>query len=221
MERSCPVNHETRPTTERHAPFAGSFSSDNREAPPALVDQMEDLLGERFEPDPLFFVESWTVGVEKAAERFEARRQAATQRNFDASTFRPFAFSEPLLFVEDDPRTASSRPAGVYAAWRDCYGAGGSSPSSSESSIPYNEATFSSRAPGQPLTLEDARRLLGVAATSTHRQIKTAYRQLVRRYHPDRLHHSSEQEQRIATDRMTSINEAYHLICGMALVPSH
>jgi len=68
-----------------------------------------------------------------------------------------------------------------------------------------------------PLTPEDACRLLGVAATSTRQQVKSAYRQLVRRYHPDRLEHSSEQEQRIATDRMTSINEAYRLLCDQPI----
>ena len=67
-----------------------------------------------------------------------------------------------------------------------------------------------------PLTADDAFRMLGVPPTSTRKQIKTAYRQLVWRYHPDRLIHSSDQDRRIATDRMTSLNEAYHLLCDQA-----
>jgi DnaJ-class molecular chaperone len=63
-----------------------------------------------------------------------------------------------------------------------------------------------------PLTLESARRLLGVGATSTQEQIRVAYRQMASRYHPDRLAQGAPSEQKLASDRMASINEAYHLL---------
>ena len=80
--------------------------------------------------------------------------------------------------------------------------------------FPSHGEVFNTLEPGQPLTLQSACQVLGVAATSSRDQIKTAYRQLVRRYHPDQLEHSSEHERRIATDRMSSINQAYHLLCN-------
>ena len=65
------------------------------------------------------------------------------------------------------------------------------------------------------LTLERARRILGVAADSTRDQIKAAYRQLASRYHPDRHTAESDEQRRLATERMASINEAYRLLCAL------
>jgi hypothetical protein len=64
-----------------------------------------------------------------------------------------------------------------------------------------------------PLTLESARRLLGVAATSTREQIRVAYRKMASRYHPDRLARATAREQRLAGDRMARINAAHQLLC--------
>jgi DnaJ-domain-containing protein 1 len=175
---------------------------------------MAEILGEGAEPDPLFFVESWTVGVEAAAESFQARHQAEPHQAFDSSTFRTFDFAVPLLVEEMGTRDARAFfCVGFSAAFKNAYGISGSA--ASKHCAPP-QAPFAAHTPGRPLTLEDACRMLGVADTGTRTQIKTAYRQLVRRYHPDRLPHSSEQERRIATDRMISINEAYHLLSGLA-----
>jgi DnaJ-domain-containing protein 1 len=64
----------------------------------------------------------------------------------------------------------------------------------------------------RPLTLEGARQLLAVASTSTREQIKTAYRRMASRYHPDRLVSGTEKERQLGTDRMAAINEAYRLL---------
>ena len=63
-----------------------------------------------------------------------------------------------------------------------------------------------------PSTVEGARRLLGVAASSTPAQIKGAYRHLARMYHPDCLKQKSSQAQQTATSRMIAINKAYCLL---------
>jgi hypothetical protein len=70
-----------------------------------------------------------------------------------------------------------------------------------------------------PLSLDRARRLLGVAANSTRDQIRAAYRQLAGRYHPDRHATQGDQQRRFATERMASINEAYRLLCAGRLDP--
>jgi DnaJ-class molecular chaperone len=64
-----------------------------------------------------------------------------------------------------------------------------------------------------PLTVESARELLGIAVTSTREQIRAAYRKMASRYHPDRLARSAPHEQKLASERMASINEAYQLLC--------
>jgi len=71
-----------------------------------------------------------------------------------------------------------------------------------------------------PLTPESACRVLGVAAASSREQIRAAYRKMASRYHPDRqdrLVRSGAREQKLATDRMAAVNEAYRVLCtGLA-----
>lgn len=207
MER-YPVNHGVH--TAAKTPASAASRDDSWTSPenqPALLDLMHDLLGTQVEPDPLFFVETWTLGVEAATESFHARHHAPSHTDAGQTASRPFDFSVPLVFVYDQS-DFQSVPANFSAAWKDAYGV---APASQQSTVQPTEAPFN---PVPPLTSEDAYRLLGVPPTSTRKQIKTAYRQLVCRYHPDRLIHSSVEEQRIATERMTAINQAYRLLCA-------
>jgi DnaJ-class molecular chaperone len=64
------------------------------------------------------------------------------------------------------------------------------------------------------MTHDRACRILGVSAKSTHGELKTAYRRMVNRWHPDRLESKAEEERQIATLKMTAINEAYRLLCS-------
>jgi DnaJ-domain-containing protein 1 len=68
-----------------------------------------------------------------------------------------------------------------------------------------------------PLTLDAARRLLGVTAASTRDEIKAAYRQMASLYHPDHLARRGDRDRQLATDRMAAINEAYRLLCEVRL----
>jgi hypothetical protein len=229
VEHSNPVSSEARSAPRiasvRTAPYASSHDTpwggaESTTAFPTLVAQMEELLGSQSEPDSQFFVESWTLGVEAAAHRFHERRDAAAYRDFDPSSFRPFDFSTPINFVQDaaaDKHSAPSMPSGFSAAWKAAYGVPQSSPSGSQFGSQSADAQAGARAGAQPLTMDEACRMLGVSANSTRKQIKAAYRQLVWRYHPDRLVQGSEQDRRIATDRMISINEAYHMLCDSSL----
>lgn len=224
MER-YPVNHDAPQTAQRAASARSSSQASPWTSPEdsaALLDLMHDLLGTQAEPDPLFFVETWTLGIDTATHNFQARHHNSTHTGPSVSPFRSFDFSVPLVFIQE-ASDFTSTSAGFSAAWKDAYGVSpaphtSSHDAASQQASPHADIPFSTPVPGLPLTPEDACRLLGVAATSTRQQIKSAYRQLVRRYHPDRLEYSSKEELRIATDRMTSINEAYRLLCDQPIV---
>jgi DnaJ like chaperone protein len=62
------------------------------------------------------------------------------------------------------------------------------------------------------MTQRHACRVLGVDAESTWPQIRSAYRRMVGRWHPDRLQHSSEATRRMANEQMIAINQAYGLL---------
>lgn len=55
--------------------------------------------------------------------------------------------------------------------------------------------------------------ILGVAETATDEEIKTAYRNLAKKYHPDNYTDSPLAD--IAEEKMKEINEAYDAICDM------
>jgi len=214
MDRFDSVDRDLHPAGQPAASSpnpapANSNSWSSPESQPALLDLMHDLLGSESEPDPLFFVETWTRGIDAATESFHARQPISPTQDAAPSAHRAFDFAVPLIFVYDQSDFPST---GYSAAWKEAYGV--KPPASAHTKTAHNEATPSTPAPNQPLTCDDACRMLGIAPASTRKQIKDAYRQLARRYHPDRQIHSTEQERRIATDRMTSINAAYHLLCG-------
>jgi DnaJ-domain-containing protein 1 len=168
-----------------------------------LLTQIEPVLGQDAVPDPTFFVESWTVGVTAASENYLHRHQHQKSHESPAPVdFPSFSF---VAFLNPDP------PAPVAPA---------SSPGPAEPVRDFSAA----RKWGEedafvpvPLTFQAACRLLGVAAISTREQIRAAYRKMASRYHPDRLENAAGGDARLASDRMASINEAYRLLCDLAV----
>lgn len=51
--------------------------------------------------------------------------------------------------------------------------------------------------------------VLGLSTTATQKEIKTEYRRLVMKFHPDRMHHLGEEFVKEAEIKMKEINEAY------------
>lgn len=254
MERSFRVDRESSVTAQPgyKAVSAAEWNGPERAWPELsgpFVAQVEQVLGEDAEPDAVFFVESWTVGVDRATQNFlERRRERERNRNREQAvpafravdSFLPFFFTEEDACLPERDR-GRTRDAGVAASpaavLTEGYVAGWATPYREEAAavaqepIPQAgpdigntcEEKFGERFGA--MTLEGACRLLGVAATSTREQIKAAYRRMASRYHPDRLadrlERSSEQERDVATERMVSINEAYRLLsrCRVGNLP--
>lgn len=55
--------------------------------------------------------------------------------------------------------------------------------------------------------------VLGVAETATDAEVKTAYRELAKKYHPDNYANSPLAD--LAEQKMKEVNEAYDMICDM------
>jgi uncharacterized membrane protein YkvA (DUF1232 family) len=55
----------------------------------------------------------------------------------------------------------------------------------------------------------DPYRLLGVEKGASEEQVRKAYRDLLARYHPDRLHHLGEEFRLIAARKTVALNRAY------------
>lgn len=60
--------------------------------------------------------------------------------------------------------------------------------------------------------LESAYRLLGVSPTASDEEVKSAYKKLAVKYHPDKVAHLGKAVQNEANDRFAKINSAYDLI---------
>ncbi len=58
--------------------------------------------------------------------------------------------------------------------------------------------------------MRDPYQVLGIPSTATDEEVKKAYRQLARKYHPDNYHDNPLED--LAQERMKEINEAYETI---------
>ena len=181
--------------------------------PEPLLTQIEELLGHDALPDTAFFVDSWTHGIAAASENFLRRRDPQTAppagTPAPAPPLRAFvpSFSVVTVFSVIEPAPSPDRSRASESSSRP------DDRASSASFLPVDDGPALAR----PLTRESACTLLGVAATSTRDQIRAAYRQLASRFHPDRLTFAGARERHAATERMASLNEAYHLLCAQAL----
>lgn len=62
--------------------------------------------------------------------------------------------------------------------------------------------------------LEDAYKVLALSETASNQQIKSNYRCLAKKYHPDKLTVSNSEEEKIyAEAKFRAITEAYELLC--------
>jgi len=196
----------------------------NRPRPPwQFVIEIQRLLGADSEPDPLFFVESWTLGLPAAVENFQQRRQGQADRERYGHAFDNFNHLRAQSFVQERELYAEFLTSARAGAISGCHDAG-RPPRSPEGPATWTqdpapkewdtaaEEYASSGETTRPMTLGRACELLGVAATSTRGQIKAAYRHMVSQWHPDRLGSRTEEVRQLATEKMVEINAAYRLL---------
>jgi hypothetical protein len=188
-----------------------------------FVDDFQGLMGDDFEPDPLFFVECWTFGTPAAMKNFKQRRQGAAERKRPSHTFHEICDSSAMSFstqfaVDTKDFAAASAAASAersYAEWRQSSSEEPATPTQDQNPPQeerFAEAFGSLQEPMQAMTQQSARELLGVNENCTRAQIKAAYRRMASQWHPDRLECTTEQVRRLATAQMAAINEAYHLL---------
>jgi DnaJ-domain-containing protein 1 len=186
----------------------------NRPEPASpFVGDFQQLLGEGSDPDPLFFMETWTLGTPAALENFKQRQLMQADRTESRSDREPGNLSNHS-FVHPHPFNWSVFVS-VHAVVQDNCNPTPSQRSSIDLELGPLEISpdgLRNQDKSLPMTLERACNLLGVTGTSTLCQIKAAHRQLVIQWHPDRLQNQTEEVRRYATEKMASINEAYRLV---------
>ena len=188
-----------------------------------FVGDFQQMMGEDAEPDSLFFVESWTLGVPEAVASLRKRRLEQLICERKASAFCESNSFEAPLFVTDKAShvefvssTGAPEISGVcnFGKWQEPFedhAMKSQGQTMEETDTPTEEADRT-RDSTQPITRECACELLGVTASSTRQQIKTAYRQTVAQWHPDRFENRGREVRQIATQKMAAINEAYRLL---------
>jgi len=203
---------------------SGSATHESHEAIPAIepnqprnrwefVNDVQRLLGDNAEPDPLFFVESWTQGTPAAVENWQKRRQGQSSSERQLRVLHEF----------DSLGIQSAVQQNELGANFEHYGAGWSQQSFEKSPLPSQFPASQEWTPFaaegdvsqgavRPMSQLRACQLLGVTATSSRSQIKAAYRRMVNQSHPDRLERRTEGIRRLANDRMAEINEAYRVL---------
>lgn len=200
-----------------------SGSNQSGQASPFASD-FQQLLGEGSEPDPLFFIETWTLGTLAAVENFRQRQPVQQRQPMQPdrtpesrgdwgptyapsqSFFHPNAFNWSVFVSVHTaiPDPTISTPSQQHSAqWN---------PSIPDSLSDQDETL--------PMTLDRAYKVLRVSPTSSVSEIKAAHRQLVVEWHPDRLQEKSDEVRRYATGKMAAINQAYSLLRNHLLQPS-
>ncbi len=66
--------------------------------------------------------------------------------------------------------------------------------------------------PGDAAAAKDPYTVLGVDKNASQEDIKKAYRQLVNKYHPDKVAHLGDEFQKLADRRFKEIQEAYQIL---------
>jgi len=223
MKNQFNVHRGSSSTAQESYDGASAFGERRPEHTWRFVNDVERLLGGNGEPDPLFFVQSWTLGVPAAVEKWQQRQHAQADDESLDHGYRETDSIEIASFVQ----ARESYPEFVFSA-RDTANAGrydaGWSLQSAENpaaqtqgqaareSDAFAEECECSQDAIHPMTQDGACQLLRVTATSTQKQIRAAYRRKVSQWHPDQFESRTKEVRLLATEQMAAINEAYRLL---------
>lgn len=112
-------------------------------------------------------------------------------------------FSKYTSITNKDFEIISQMYAGQGNGWRNDYRGNGKQRAN------WNNPSSSK----EPTKLDEAYKTLGITSDATEDQVKSAYRALAKKYHPDLYANKSEKEKEKATKKFREINEAYKYIC--------
>src|ERR1035438_4871649 len=73
-----------------------------------FADDIQQLFGDDFDPDPLFLEESWTLGIPAAAENLHRRHQNPADSEHQSRAFRDLNSLGSLFIIEDHGRAAET-----------------------------------------------------------------------------------------------------------------
>jgi hypothetical protein len=63
-----------------------------------------------------------------------------------------------------------------------------------------------------PSSFKSAHQILGISATADWKEIQTAYKEKIKRYHPDKVSHLGEEFSDLANERFLEIQKAYEFL---------
>jgi hypothetical protein len=213
----------------RFHPLSSSASSP-RQASQFTVG-FQQALGDDFDLDPLFLEESWTLGLPAAKENWERRQRDRADRERQNRAFRELDSFATFNFAEAAGWTTASLLADRAATIASRYDPNWSQPApaaeiiaqpgadqqpgQAEAPKQHEAQPFAFKpceAPSVPMTKARACILLEVDLGTTREQLRSAYRRMVSRWHPDRLQLCTDEIRRYANHQMAAINEAYSLL---------
>lgn len=187
-----------------------------------MAEQIRELLGKDYELSASLFEEYWVSGQPIAARvsrrrANEANKTDATVSFAELNNFGNFSF--PMLTTV--PTHRSNRGYQVWAAnW---YGAEWVdrleehfAPQTPDEFPMWDSSSFKDYVSDpwtfDTMTPQQARKLLGVTSCSTRTEIRSAYRELVGKWHPDRFERNCASVREIGTRQTAALNEAYRLL---------
>ena len=88
----------------------------------------------------------------------------------------------------------------------------GTSHNNSRQSADENKSSGGQQRPGDAAAAQDPYAVLGVDKNTSQEDIKKAYRQLVNKYHPDKVAHLGDEFQKLADKRFKEIQQAYQIL---------
>ncbi len=167
-----------------------------------------DQAGRPASDNPLAKLASSDPAARATRARAAAERAARVHKDRDDREARVKAESDAQLRrLREEAARAGRNTASTSG------GVGGSSGSSAGSARSTSSSSSSSGRPPRPGSAEanvaEWLRVLDLSAGAGLPQIKTAYRQMMRKYHPD-MHASSPQKQKAATELSVRVTAAYN-----------
>lgn len=212
-DTTVPQNRETDKAPASNLPGSNQSGQASQ-----FASEFHQLLGEGSEPDPLFFIETWTLGTPAAIENFKLRQSLQADHHTHRSGDLGPAYVTNHQFFNAIPTNWSVFTSVHTVATESCNPASAYQyPLRQDQSAAEN---LSIQDEALPITLDDAYRILGLTPTSTLSQIKSAHRQLVIEWHPDRHQNESEEVRLHSTRKMATINGAYSILRNHFLLHS-